>query len=230
MEYWKINEFFFIHDFYVGYVGLEEYTLHKHAPPCFEIVREFYTYLQLVMGDQPACSIVKGSDVPFTRAILRAISILDVPEKVSSFTNRVNKIPSNSQRFWEFPTSSITTLMIAFKKWDILESYCWVIIKYNIITSSSTTELYSMDVVLLNMILKWRPFDVVSIMHSALIQYMEQAHIIQHPRVAKQVLVLPSLITKICFNNEIDLLPTNTIARQMMLFMDTIVRRSMSAQ
>lgn len=32
-------------------VGLEEYTFHKYALPCNEIVCEFYAHFQLVMGN-----------------------------------------------------------------------------------------------------------------------------------------------------------------------------------
>lgn len=70
---------------------LKEYTLHKHKPPCNEIVREFYTHPQLIMDNQPAYLIVNAKEVPRTREeILRAISIPDVPEEKHSFTNRVN--------------------------------------------------------------------------------------------------------------------------------------------
>lgn len=44
-----------------------------------------------------------------------------------------------------------------------------LLIKYNIIMSSTTIELYSRDVVLLSMILERCPFDVASIMHFAII-------------------------------------------------------------
>lgn len=66
---------------------LEEYTLYKHASPCNEIVWEFYAHIQLAMDDQTAYLIVKGSEIPFTRAkILRVIPIPDVPEIEPSFT------------------------------------------------------------------------------------------------------------------------------------------------
>lgn len=49
-------------------------------------------------------------------------------------------------------------------------------IKYDILTSSATTELYSKDVVLLNKILEQCPLDVASIMHSVVARCMGQAH------------------------------------------------------
>lgn len=59
------------------------------------------------------------------------------------------------------------------KKQFILVSF---LIKYNIIPTSTKIELYLKDVGLLNMILEWHLFNVASIMHSIVIQWMGQAH------------------------------------------------------
>lgn len=84
--------------------------------------------------------------------------------------------------------------------------------------------------VLLNMTHELCLFDVASIVHFAVIQCMVQSYeYIQQPRVAKPVLVLSSPITKIYFNNGNDLSPTNTITHQMISFMDTTIKRSISA-
>lgn len=50
-------------------------------PPCNEILREFYTHLQSTMVDQ-LIYLTVAREITFTKdEILRAISILDVPEE-----------------------------------------------------------------------------------------------------------------------------------------------------
>lgn len=81
------------------------------------------------------------------------------------------------------------------------------------------------------MILERHLFDIAAILHSLVIQCMTQPHeCIQDPKMAKPVLVRPSFIIKICFNNGIDLSPIGTITHHMMPFTDTTVRRSMNAR
>lgn len=92
-------------------VGLEEYTLYKHAPACNEIVQEFYAHLQLAIGNQSTYSIGKGKEIPFTRTeILGAILIPDVPIQEPSFVDRV--APKDFDSF--APTSAIMASMRAF--------------------------------------------------------------------------------------------------------------------
>lgn len=93
-------------------------------------------------------------------------------------------------------------------------------IKFNISPSSTTIELHGIDVELMNTILQRQPCNVTLIMYSSTLQCMAQAQeCIQHPRAAKLVLILPSLIVKICLNHKVDCIES---------FTDTIVRRSMS--
>lgn len=136
--------------------GWEEYTFHKYAQPCNKIVRGFYAHLRPVMGDKPTYSIVKGKDVPFTREILRSISIPDIPVKETSFTDRVNEKSRNFQRFRELGTniSDYDFNESSLKVGNLWKLYILVcnFIKYSIIPSSIATKFYPRDMVLLNMI------------------------------------------------------------------------------
>lgn len=71
-------------------------------------MREFYTNLQPVIGDQLVYSIVKGRRVSSIREkILQAILTPNVPEEKPPFTDRVSEIPSGSFA----PTSMIILSM-----------------------------------------------------------------------------------------------------------------------
>lgn len=108
-------------------------------------------------SEQPTCiSIVRSREVPFTRdEILRTTPIPDVPEEEPSLTNRANEIPSSSRMFRNLCTNisnyafneSYLIVGLLRKEFILVNLF----IKYNI-TSSTTTKLYSRNVVLLNMI------------------------------------------------------------------------------
>lgn len=125
--------------------GLKEYTLYEHMLLFNEMVREFYTHLQPAVDNQPTFSIARGKEIPFIRSdILKAILIPNVPEKEPSFVDRVNKILSDSSRFRELCSNGFNKsfLKVGYQRRPfILVSRS---IKYNIVSSTTTIELYSM--------------------------------------------------------------------------------------
>lgn len=50
--------------YFMQEVGLENYTKQEHLSVYNDIVRVFYAHLELPMGDQAICSIVRGQVVP----------------------------------------------------------------------------------------------------------------------------------------------------------------------
>lgn len=80
-------------------------------------------------------------------------------EEESLFNDRVNEILSNFQAFREICTNvsdhafNKSYLKVGYLRKEYL--FVSLVIKYNIITFSTTTGLYSRDIVLLNMSLEW---------------------------------------------------------------------------
>lgn len=82
----------------------------------------------------------------------------------------------------------------------------------------------------MNVIFQRPKFDVASIMYFSIMICMEQAHeCIQHPGMAMSLLVLLSLIMKICINNGADLSSIDIFTPSMGPFTNTTIRSSMSA-
>lgn len=114
------------------------------------------------------------------------------------------------------------------KIWILEEELVLVFLftKYNIISSSTTIELYSSYAVLTNM-----PFNITSIVCTFIFQCMEQAReCIQHPKMAKPILIFLSLIVNICLNHGINLSSTDTMTHHIEPFTDIMNRRSMSTR
>lgn len=128
------------------------------------------------MGDWPAHTIVRDKVFPFTRQeIIKTIPILDVPQEEPSFCDWVNDIPSGSQPFRELCANlSDYTFTTTIMRSELLRrepGLVFLFIKFSI-APSTTAELYSRDVVLMNMILWKQLFDVASIIYTSIIQYI----------------------------------------------------------
>lgn len=140
-----------------------------------------------------------------------------------------------SIKYWVAPqylesfalTLAITASLWAFKNW---------LHRKMVIIIDRTISQIQQHVVLYNNIIIFKGCGLVKHdLREAAIHYrlhhvllsnssMVQDHeCVQYPRIAKPILVLLSLIMRICLNNGIDLSSTNPITHHMMTFTDTDV-------
>lgn len=88
--------------------------------------------------------------------------------------------------------------------------------KYNTVLSCTTIDVCGKDAILLMWIMQGHPSDVTEIMYSAIIQCMYHAKdCLKQSRMVKLLLVLPSLILRICLGKRVVTSLTNTLERRM---------------
>lgn len=111
-----------------------------------------------LISDQPAHIIFRGKLFPFMRQeIIKTTPIPDIPKEKPSFFGKVNDTPSGSSSFRELYVNlsdyacTITSMRSGLLTMEPMLVFLYT--KFNIAPSSTTTELYSKDAVLMTMIL-----------------------------------------------------------------------------
>lgn len=192
VAYYKIKGNLSSH-FLLQDVELENYTRYNYQPAYKVIFWEFYGHLEAPINQQPAYSIKRKQVLPFTRQkILNVITIDDMPKKEPSFSEMVSNMPKGLPAFRELFLSFSDQ---AFIVEEAFGASVFLFSKYNIEPSSTTIELYSRDVMLMSLILRWCPFEVTLIMYTSKLQCKGHAkECIQHLMMAKPMLIMLSLI------------------------------------